>query len=188
VDIFLPSIEEILFMLRRNRYDAIRAEHGSILDALTPDLLSSVSDELLGMGVKIVLLKLGDRGAYLRTADAPSLSNLGRAAPPDLDAWASQELWAPCFQVEVVGTTGSGDATIAGFTSALLRELSPREALTMAVAVGACNVEAADATSGLLSWEETLERVAQGWQRHPLDLSGEGWQRDEAFDLWSRQV
>jgi sugar/nucleoside kinase (ribokinase family) len=188
VDIFLPSIEEILFMLRRDSYDTIRAEHDSILDALTPELLSSVSDELLGMGVKIVLLKLGDRGAYLRTADGNALSKLGRAAPSDLDAWASQELWAPCFQVNVVGTTGSGDATIAGFISAFLRELSPREALTMAVAVGACNVEAADATSGLLSWEETLERVAQDWTRHPLDLSAEGWQKDEAFDLWSKQA
>jgi len=188
VDIFLPSIEEILFMLRRETYEAIRAEHDSILAALSPELLNSVSDELLAMGAKIVLLKLGDQGAYLRTADAPSLGNLGRAAPPDVDTWASQELWAPCFQVDVVGTTGSGDATIAGFMSAFLRELSPREALTMAVAVGACNVEAADATSGLLSWKETVKRVAQGWARHPLDLSAAGWQKDEAFDLWSRQA
>ncbi len=51
-------------------------------------------------------------------------------------------MWAPCFDVEVVGTTGSGDATIAGFLSALLRDASPEEAMTMAVAVGACNVEA----------------------------------------------
>jgi hypothetical protein len=36
-------------------------------------------------------------------------------------------------QVNIVGTTGAGDATIAGFLAALLRDLSPEQAMTMAV-------------------------------------------------------
>ena len=93
-------------------------------------------------------------------------------------------MWAPCFQVEVTGTTGAGDATIAGFLSALLRDMSPREALTMAVAVGACNVEAADAHSGLLGWPETTARIQGGWSRRPLDLSASGWVLDAPYRLW----
>ena len=81
---------------------------------------------------------------------------MGRAAPADLQAWAGQELWAPCFQVQVAGTTGAGDATLAGFLSALLRDLPPRQAVIAAVAVGACNVEAVDTISGIRPWEETL--------------------------------
>ncbi len=110
---------------------------------------------------------------------------MGRAAPADPSAWANREWWSPCFAVEVVGTTGSGDATIAGFLSALLRGLSAREALTMAVAVGACNVEAADAISGLRSWEATQARVAQGWAQRPLDLSAFGWHKDEGSAIWA---
>jgi len=185
VDIFTPSVEEILFLLDRDRYDRLIAEYGSILAALSTGLLHAISGDLLAMGAKIVLLKLGDRGAYLRTADAPALADLGRGAPDDLVPWADQELWAPCFQVEVVGTTGSGDATIAGFLSAFLRGHDPAEALTMAVAVGACNVEAADAISGLRSWDETRSRIGQGWPRCPLDLAAEGWNRDPKTDLWN---
>lgn len=162
VDICAPSIEEILFMLRRETHDRMKAD-GNI--ALTPALLADLADQLLAWGVKIVLIKLGDQGAYLRTAGRAALAALGRGRPAGPVAWADRELWAPCFQVQVAGTTGSGDATIAGFLAALLRGLGPEDALTAAVAVGACNVEAADALSGIRTWEETWARVAAGWPR-----------------------
>jgi len=182
VDIFLPSLEEILFMLRRKTFD--RAPGGAAINLLTPNLLAELSGELMEMGARIVMIKLGDRGAYLRTARSERLRHMGRAAPDDLESWSDQELWAPCFRVNVAGTTGSGDATIAGFLSALLRDFSPRQALTAAVAVGACNVEAADALSGLRSWEETLARIEAGWQRLPVALSAPGWAWDEKDQLW----
>ena len=109
---------------------------------------------------------------------------MGSAAPCDLQAWAEQELWAPCFRVNVVGTTGSGDATIAGFLSALLRGFSPRRAVNAAVAVGACNVEAADALSGIRSWEETLARIQAGWERHSMVLDTPGWSFAPEDGLW----
>ncbi|MBN1122768.1 MAG: carbohydrate kinase family protein [Anaerolineae bacterium] len=184
VDIFTPSVEEILFLLHRDRYNRLIDEHGSILAALSTELLNEISGNLLAMGTKIVLLKLGDRGAYLRTGDASTLIDMGRGTPDDLAQWADRELWAPCFQVDVVGTTGSGDATIAGFLSAFLRGYDPAEALTMAVAVGACNVEAADAISGLRSWEETRSRIEQGWLRCSFELDAEGWSFDARAGLW----
>ena len=84
-------------------------------------------------------------------------------------------MWSACYRVEEVGTTGSGDATIAGFLSGLLRGLTPEEAVDVGVAVGACNVEAADSLSGLRSWEETLARIAAGWPHRPLRLDEPGW-------------
>lgn len=182
VDIFMPSIEELLFMIERETYD--RLPVGGLLAAVQPELLSRLAKALIELGVKIVVFKLGDRGLYLRTAGRSALAEMGRAAPADLAVWADQELWAPCFQVKVVGTTGSGDATIAGFLSALLRDCPPRQAINMAVAVGACNVEAADALSGLRSWDETLARVRQGWARLPLALSAPGWCWSESDQLW----
>ncbi len=189
VDIFMPSIEEILFMLRPDTYQALRDEAGSpnILPLIEAGLLSDMGRELLDLGAKIVALKLGDRGLYLRTAGQSRLEGLGRAPLSDLAAWAGKELWAPCFQVEMVGTAGSGDATIAGFLSALLRDLSPEEATTAAVAVGACNVEAADTLSGLRTWDETWRRVRSGWARHELALSAPGWVFDDRHALWARR-
>jgi sugar/nucleoside kinase (ribokinase family) len=86
----------------------------------------------------------------------------------------------------VVGTAGSGDATIAGFLSALLRDMTPEDAVNAAVAVGACNVEAADTLSGFRPWEETLHRVAAGWRRRPENVSAPGWRFDDRHGLWIR--
>lgn len=186
VDVFMPSIEELLFMLHREAYDQLHAEHGSagFLAHVTPDLLSDLSAELLAMGARIVGLKLGYRGLYLRTAEPGALQTAGRGRPTDAAAWAGRELWAPCFQVDVAGTTGAGDATIAGFLSGLLRGMTPEAALTAAVAVGACNVEALDALSGVRPWQETLDRIAAGWPRHELALAAAGWRFDRAGQLW----
>ena len=156
VDVFLPSIEEILFMLRRETYEQLRDEAGSVdfLPLITPAILRDIAAELHGFGIAIVGIKLGYRGFYLSTADAETIAGMGRAAPSNPARWADLEYWAPIFDVDVVGTTGAGDATIAGFLAALLRDMTPEQALTMATAVGACNVEAADGLSGLRSWEE----------------------------------
>jgi sugar/nucleoside kinase (ribokinase family) len=132
----------------------------------------------------MVGLKLGSRGLYLRTGSLEQLNLMGRAQPSLPETWSDKELLAPCFKVDVVGTTGSGDATIAGFLAALLRGLPLEKAVDLAVAVGACNVEAADALSGILSWEETLQRVARGWERQPLELNAPGWKFDSENAIW----
>ena len=204
VDIFLPSIEEILFLLRRRTYDVLqesagsasssprlvhpsgvpKGDSGGLAHLVTPELLHNLSSQLLDMGVKIAGFKLGERGFYLRTAGKKALENLGRGRPAVLADWADQTLWAPAFKVKVAGTTGAGDSAIAGLLSGLLRGLGPRQALSAAVAVGACNVEAADGQSGLRSWEDTLARVAAGWSRHALNLPPAEWEWDEQTGVW----
>jgi hypothetical protein len=52
--------------------------------------------------------------------------------------------------------------------------------------VGACNVEAADALSGLRSWEATLQRIEAGWEHLPLHLDDPDWEWDLAHALWRR--
>ena len=127
VDIFLPSLDEMQFMLRTQ--------------AGPPE----IARQLCGWGAKIAGLKLGANGLYVR--------------------WPDQERHAPCFRVSVAGTTGAGDATIAGFLAGYLRNLSPDETMTMATAVGACCCEAPDATAGIRSWDETRQRIEAGWPR-----------------------
>ena len=84
----------------------------------------------------------------------------------------------------VVGTTGSGDCTIAGFLTGLLEGLSPEHIMTSAVAVGACNVEQADATSGILTWSAVQQRIRSDWPRRPVAVSLPGWRWDEAHGVW----
>ena len=160
VDIFVPSIEEIMFMLRR---DDLERWGGRLFTRINAEYLSGLADELLSLGVAVAGFKLGERGLYLQAASETErlsfLSALG-GSPAD---WAGAALWQPAFQVDVAGTTGAGDAAYAGLLAALLRGLGPRDCARMACAAAACNIEAADATSGVRSWEETEARLAAGW-------------------------
>jgi sugar/nucleoside kinase (ribokinase family) len=183
VDIFLPSADELLFTLHRPDYERFFARPDP-LAAISPELLTDMAAEVLGMGVKIVVIKIGDRGLFLQTAASGQLAGMGRAAPADPACWSGKRMWAPCFRVEVVGTTGSGDATIAGFLAALLRGFDPAAAITAGVAVGACSVEAADALSGIRSWEETCSRVAAAWPRRPITIESPDWRRDDQLGIW----
>ena len=153
IDIFMPSIEEISFML------------GETMPSTTLDVeyLRRISQRLLEYGAGIVVLKLGKFGLYLRSPSEmnhlDTLETLGQS-PQD---WIDLEIIQPCFKVEVQGSTGAGDSAIAGFLAALCRGAEPESCLQMAAAVGACNVEGRDALSGLRSWDATQQRIDAGW-------------------------
>jgi sugar/nucleoside kinase (ribokinase family) len=186
VDVFLPSLDETLYMIDRRRFDEMgRTGTGDLNAQADAGLLRALAEELIGMGAAMVGLKLGSQGMYLlTTSDRERIAAAGACAPRNPAAWAGRELLAPCFAVEVVGATGSGDCAIAGFLGAFLRGLSPEEAMTAAVAVGACNVEAPDATSGIPEWRIVEQRLAAGWNRRSTAVALPGWRWDEATHVW----
>ncbi len=168
VDVFVPSIEETLLMLRRADFDSWR---GKVLAHIDADYLSDLAAELLAMGVAVAGFKLGESGLYLQTGSVERFAAL-RRVPIRAEGWANRRLWHPAFQVAVAGTTGAGDSAYAGLIAALLRGLPPDEAIRHACAVGACNVEVADSTGGVRSWDETRARLDAGWPTHPAALPG----------------
>ncbi len=188
VDLFVPSVEELLFMLRRARFDELTARAGAagLLAALSPAEIVSLAGEALDLGARVVLLKLHTLGLCLRTA--PQLGDLGRGLPAEVaPAWAGRSLWAPAFRPEaVVSTVGTGDAAIAGFLAALLRGSPPARTLQVAVAAGASCVEAAGALAGVRPWRETLARIDAGWERLPLELGGDRWRWVAELGVWRR--
>jgi sugar/nucleoside kinase (ribokinase family) len=186
VDLFCPSIDEILFLLDRPAF--ARLEAGSAA-AGSPgydgEVLSRMASRLLDMGAGAVLLKLGDQGLYLRTsASAKRQARIGAIAAEKKSAWNDREILSPCFEVRVEGTTGSGDCTIAGLLAALAKGLSPEAAVTAATAVGACCCEAADSTSGVPKWSAVQKRIREGWPRREVRIALPNWRRNEANGLW----
>lgn len=175
VDCFLPSVEEVRFML----------DGAGDAASWTLAQLDALAERCLTMGVAIVALKLGDQGIYLRTtADAARLSQAGAALASVVSQWRGQHLWAPCFAAMVAGTTGAGDATIAGFIWGLLAGDDPTTTLKGAVAVGACSVEATDASSGIPPWAQVQARITAGWERQPLRATPPDWHWDATPGIW----
>jgi sugar/nucleoside kinase (ribokinase family) len=118
LDIFMPSIEEARMVTGKN----------------DP---SEVAEFLLSYGIKIVALKMGERGSYVRTPD-----------------W---ELYLPVYKVETVDATGAGDAFAAGFLAGVAKGWNYKDAARLGNAVGACCVTAIGSSAGIKNMDETLE-------------------------------
>lgn len=140
VDIFTPSIDELLYMLDRPAFDKFEQSQ-----ALTRAQLDALGAELLAMGTKTVFIKLGNLGAYLYSTD--------------------KKIYSPCFEVKVAGAIGAGDCTIAGFLAGLLHGQSLDAAMASAIGSGSCNVEAIDAISGIPTWDALQTRISNGWKK-----------------------
>lgn len=180
VDFFLPNLDEALFMLDRDASGEIAARAGASNSAAVAgmDLLLALGERLSALGAAVVGLKLGDQGMLLCTsADGARIAQVGDGLLGD--EWVGRVLYAPAFQVSVVGTTGAGDCAIAGFFAAVLRGAGPEAALTCAVAAGACNVEQADAISGVPDWDTLQARLARPWAQLPSLLDMSRWQPHE---------
>lgn len=164
VDFFVPSIEEVVFMLDRSVYS------GLDLALLGRGAIEGYAQRMLEMGAGAALIKLGERGLYLRTGEPspnPLPDESARTSDPREGApdWRNREVWTSAYEVDVVGTTGAGDSAVAGFLMGVLRGMSPDDALDAAVAVGACCCEGADAVSGVRTWPETEARIKAGWAK-----------------------
>ncbi len=168
VDFFVPSIEELCFMLDRPRYESwlTRAGDSEITRILDPDTdIAPLAEMCLSLGAKAVLLKCGAPGMYLHTADAASLAAAGSRASIDPAAWANQRFFQKSYKPgKVLSGTGAGDTSIAAFLLSMLEGCTPLECVQLAAATGACCVEAYDALSGLRPLHELRQRIAEGWE------------------------
>lgn len=96
-----------------------------------------IAQVFLDYGVGSVGIKMGEAGAYVRTA-------------------GGDEMTLPPMRVEAVDALGAGDAWAAGFLCGLTRGWDMEKTARFANAVGACCVQALGATTGIRPFEETL--------------------------------
>ena len=147
-DLFVPSAPELAFMLGT----PVTSDPVSQCD------VEGLAEEALRLGAGAVAIKNGAAGMYVQTR----LDLAHRHIPA---GWAGQRHFEPSFEVEVGGTTGAGDATVAGFLFALLQGVDVPEAARIAVAVGGCCVERPDAWSGIPSWADLDRRLSGEWRK-----------------------
>ncbi len=98
------------------------------------------ADHYLSKGATCCVFTLGGDGAYYAHADGTRLHK--RA-----------------YEIDVVDTTGCGDAFDAGFICALHHKMSPEEALAFAQASAALVASGLGSDAGIVSFEDTLESM-----------------------------
>lgn len=90
------------------------------VEILTKKVWYQGSEELLGMGPKIVVCKMGSEGSHVFTH--------------------GDSLYVPAIKVEVVDTTGAGDVYVAGFLAYLIQGKSFRECAEFATQIAGMSV------------------------------------------------
>ena len=119
VDYFLPSFPEA----------------SELTGLIEPD---EICDCLLSCGVKNVVLKMGDKGCYVKAGNCIGV--------------------VPGFDLpEIVDTTGCGDNFVAGFIAGLVRDMPILECARFANAAGAINATELGSNGAVKSFEQVLE-------------------------------
>lgn len=173
VDFFVPSVEELCYMLDEERYSAWkkRAEGGDVTEILTMEDIRPLGSQVLEMGAAAVLIKCGAPGIYYKTGKGPALEALCKKLELPAEEWADQEGFEVSYKPDLVRSgTGAGDTSIAAFLISALRGKGLRAAVRMAAGAGACCVSAYDALSGIPSYEALEEKIEQGWEKNPYHI------------------
>ncbi|MQN01581.1 MAG: carbohydrate kinase family protein [Lachnospiraceae bacterium] len=169
VDIFVPSIEELCFMLDRDRFDSWqkRAAGRDITTILDPETdIRPIADQCMNMGVKILMLKCGAPGMYCCCADEDTLSRIPSVLGIDAREWSGFTRFERSYVPDrILSGTGAGDTSIAAFLTAVLNGYSPEDCLHLAAAEGASCITEYDALSGIRPLDELKERIDSGWKK-----------------------
>ncbi len=177
VDFFLPSIEELCFMIDRDRFNEWQKRAGDrdvteILD-LEKDV-RPLADKCMNLGCKVLLLKCGAPGLYYRTGSKEVIGEISSGLALDTDRWAEREGFEKSYKAEeVLSGTGAGDTSIAAYLTSVINGETPEEAVRMAAAEGACCVASYDALSGLKPLSELKKKIAEGWEKNEISGKGE---------------
>lgn len=129
VDVLVPNITE----LRLLSGVPVEDDHA----------IHQAAQSLLAMGVGVVVVTLGERGAMLVTPKETEL--------------------VPGIQVDVVDTTAAGDAFIGALATALVREMPLVEAIRFANCAGALATTRFGAQTSLPSADEVYQVYSRGY-------------------------
>lgn len=169
VDFFVPSAEELCFMLEPDRFESWQRLAGGrdITEMLSMKDIKSLADKCMEYGTRVLLIKCGGAGMYYRTAPEKSLSDLSAHPGLAVDEWGGKEGFEKSYIPEkILSGTGAGDISIAAFLTAMLEGEGIEQCIRLAAAAGASCVASYDALGGLPSLNELRKKIAAGWAKN----------------------
>jgi sugar/nucleoside kinase (ribokinase family) len=111
-------------------------EEAQMITGLTD--IDQICEFFLNAGAKHVVLKMGERGSLIKNNDG-------------------MRLRIPAFKVEVVDTTGCGDAWTGGFITGLSKNMTIEEAAKLASACGSLVATGLGSDAGIIDFDTTIK-------------------------------
>lgn len=163
VDIFVPSVEELFQTMEPEKYAELQCTAGGedFTDKVPIELVREVGKIIIGLGVKIVMIKMGHRGAYLLTGNI-ALLNKEAGVVLDKEIWSNREILCNAYCVDSsrpVNATGAGDTAVAAFLTAVLNKETPEAAIRYAAIAGRESLYCENIFEEIDSWEQLTEKI-----------------------------
>jgi sugar/nucleoside kinase (ribokinase family) len=162
VDIFIPSLDEVLKIMMPDKFDEIESSgKGDILDMIPVNIIRQMGRQIIDSGVRILLIKAGHRGAYLLTGDITSI-NTKADLSMDEKQWNNCELWCSAYKADtalIKNSSGAGDTAAAAFLSAILNSQDPENSVRYAAMAGRNSLYTKNNSDDLGNWEELTHDI-----------------------------
>ena len=173
-DFFLPSVEELLLMLDKDKYHRILEKSGGrdITEVISlEEDVRPLAKRCIEMGAGCVIIKCGAPGLYYKTGGEEFARMLSERRGQDHSDWQEQEGFEASYVPDrILSGTGAGDTAIGAFLTAMLNGYPLSRCMQLAAAAGASCVEVYDALGGLKSLEQLEERIDKGWEKNRGNL------------------
>ena len=163
LDIFVPSVEELICIISPEKYAAIQSalpKDRDIIETVPIELITEIGMRVIDSGVKILLVKAGKQGVYLFTGDVSSVSKkLGYR--PD-EEWNNKKILCPAYHANpdlIINASGAGDTAIAAFLSAILSNEKPEIVLKYATVAGRDSLYCNNLYRDLNDWQGMTETI-----------------------------
>jgi sugar/nucleoside kinase (ribokinase family) len=162
-DIFVPSLEEAIQIMMPLKYEEIQAknENTEMIYQIPTLLIREVGKMIIDSGVKIVLIKAGERGAYLLTGDVRLINEKTGINLP-AENWNFRELWCEAYhadKLKIINTNGAGDTAVAAFLSAILDGYTAESSLKYAAIAGRNTLYCQNIHNDLSDWLEMTKGI-----------------------------
>jgi sugar/nucleoside kinase (ribokinase family) len=162
-DIFVPSMEEVLQIMQPREYAEILSSSVSadVINHVLVNTIREIGKRFIDSGVKILLIKAGQWGAYLLTGDVSSISEKA-GLNLEKEKWNHCELWCNAYKADplkIKNSSGAGDTSVAAFLSAILDGENPESAVKYAAMAGRNNLYCTNLYDDLSNWQEMTEEI-----------------------------
>ncbi len=163
VDIFVPSLEELIRIMMPRKYFEMQAncKSADFEDEVPTELVRELGAQLIDFGVRILLIKMGKRGIYFRTGNVSAVSEKLENTL-SLALWNDREFLCCSYQAErskIKNASGAGDTAVAAFLTSVLNASEPETAVRYAAVTGRDSLYCDRIFDNMSSWEELSREI-----------------------------
>ena len=185
VDIYIPSVEETLYMVKRDYFYSLNKINQDIINNLNVNFMQELGDTLISHGAKVVVIKCGVKGYYTRTQGKKAFQEIEKLTFIDTENWTGRELFVETYDVErIKSTIGAGDTSIAGFLAALLTGRSIEESIKIAHVIATQSIQTYDIFSNIKDLGTTVEMVKKSMPVIRYEIEDSYWKYDKELGVW----